>query len=286
MKLRMQISRIVFFIPALSLVAIFILYPAINTIYVSLFTPAGKFDPIASYTSALGRREIVDPKGFSRGFPLGALVHNFTWILIHLPLTVFLGLILAIILKNVKGGGIIRSMVFLGMVVPMAVGGLIVRFIFDKDLGIINAFLAFFGVVPKSWTAHPESALFALILGSVWLWTGFSLVLYSSGLQTIPKDYYEAAKVDGATPLRMFFSITLPLLRPITAVVTVMTIIWELKIFGLVYTATMGGPGGASNVLALQMYVDAFRNFNFNSAAVVATVLLILTMVFAIPLIR
>lgn len=283
---KLKISRILFFVPALFLVSVFLLYPAISTVYMSFFTPDGVFDPLASYAAVLGRREVINPRGLSRGFPLGALPHNFIWIIIHLPMTVSLGLVLAVMLRRVKGASLIKPMIFLGMVVPMAVGGLIVRFIFDRAFGIVPAFLSLFGVIPKSWIAHPETALFALILGSIWLWTGFSLVLHLSGLQTIPKDYYDAAKVDGATPLRTFLSITLPLLRPVTTVVTVITIIWGLRIFGIVYTATMGGPGGASNILALQMFIDAFRRFDFNSASVIATLLLVLAMVCAVPLVR
>jgi len=268
------ILRILFFLPALLFVVVFVFYPAIHTVCTSFFTPDGKFAPLSSYAAALGRREVK-----------AALIHNFVWIAIHLPVTLLGGLVLAVLLMHVKGRNFIRPMIVLGMVTPTAVGGLIVRFIFDRRLGIVPAFLTLFGVSPKSWISYPETALFALILGSVWLWTGFSFVLHLAGLQTIPRDYYDAAKVDGATPWRSFFAITLPLLRPVTLVVAVLTIIWELKIFALVYTATMGGPGLATNVLALQMFTDAFQRFDFNSGSVVATLLLILVMVFAIPLI-
>jgi multiple sugar transport system permease protein len=281
-----RLSRSLFLLPALIAIAIIAVYPTIRTIHLSLFTPEGDFDPIKNYAQVLSDRDMIDPKGPSRGFPLGALPHNFIWIFIHLPLTTFLGLILAVILRGVRGSGFIKSVIFLGMVIPMIVGGLLLRFMFDKDIGIVNAFLSLFGLTPKSWTIHPDTALLALALGSVWLWTGFSLVLYSAGLATIPKDFYDAAKVDGATPWQIFFKITLPLLKPITVVVVVMTIMWELKIFDVVYAATRGGPGGASNVLALQMYFYAFTDFNFNYAAVVATLLLVLTIIAAIPMIR
>jgi len=255
-----------------------------NTIFLGFFSSTGDLS-LSQYKDVLTSKRIIDLRGFSRGFPFGALIHNFIWILLHLPLTTFLGLVLAVILRNVKGNMIIKSSIFLGMVIPMIVGGVILRFMFDRDAGIVNAFLGLLGVSTKSWTAYPDTALLSLIFGSMWLWTGFSMVLYSAGLGTIPKDYYDAAMVDGATPVRIFFSITLPLLKPITIVVVTMTILWELKIFDIVYVATMGGPGGASNVLALQMYFYAFRQFDFNKAAVVATILMFLTLVVAIPMI-
>lgn len=193
---------------------------------------------------------------------------------------------MAVVLRDVRGGGLIKSIIFLGMVIPMVVGGLVIRFMFDADVGVVNQLFGALGLTTRTWTAYPDSALLALIFGSVWLWTGFSLVLYSSGLATIPKDYYEAARIDGANALHIFFKITIPLLRPITTVVVVMTVIWDLKIFDLVYAATMGGPGGASNVLAFQMWRYAFQQFNFNHAAVVAVLLFIITVFVAIPLVR
>ncbi len=280
--------RLFFLLPAIILLVIFVLYPAINTFYNSLVTSSGSINPISNYRDVLSRREIINVKGITKDFdfPFGALMHNLLWIIIHLPITTFLGLILAVILRDVKGNAIIKSVIFLGMVIPMVIGGLIVRFMFDKYVGIIPSFLNIFGVVLKSWTTYPDTALFSIILGSIWLWTGFSMVLYSAGLSTIPKDYYDAAKVDGASSIRIFFSITLPMLKPITTVIVTMTILWELKIFDIVYVATMGGPGGASNVLALQMYLYAFRQYNFTRAAVVATILMLITMIVAIPMIR
>ena len=112
------------------------------------------------------------------------------------------------------------------------------------------------------------------------------MVLYSAGLETRPDFVYEAAVIDGASPWRIFFNITVPLLRPVTGVVVTMTFLWVLKIFDIVFVATIGGPGGASNVLALQMYMYAFREFNPNAAAVVATFLMIVALIVSIPTFR
>ncbi len=231
---------------------------------------------------------MLNPEGFPKWPPLGALIHNLLWILIHLPLSLFSGLALAVILKDVKGASIVKSAIFLGMVTPLIIGGIILRFTFEKGVGIVNAFFNVLGVeqLARTWTAYPETALFALIFGSVWLWAGFSMIIYSAGLATIPKEYYEAAKIDGATPFRTFFRITLPLLKPMTITVITMTILWELKIFDIVFVATRGGPGWATNVLAYWMWLLAFKNFDFNSASAVATFLTFLTLFVAIGMIR
>lgn len=276
---------LIFMLPALILLLTFVIYPSIRTISQSFFGEDGRIT-FQNYKDVLTSKDTIDFSGFSRGFPFGTLLHNAIWIAIHLPLTVSLGLILAVFLRRVRGGNILKSIIFLGMVMPMVVGGVMIRFMFDGNLGVINAFLRLFGLESKTWTAYPETSLFSLIFGSVWLWTGFSLVLYSAGLETIPRDFYEAAAIDGASPLKMFFKITVPLLKPITVVVVTMTLLWELKIFDIVYIATMGGPGSASNVLALQMYIYAFRELNAGKAAVVAVLLTALTVAASYPLIK
>jgi len=200
----------------------------------------------------------------------------------------FSGLALAIILRDVKGSSIVKSVVFIGMVTPLIVGGIVLRYTFAERVGIVTAFFDMFGFegLSRTWTAFPNTALFALIFGSVWLWTGFSMIIYSAGLATIPKEYYEAAKIDGAGPFKMFRRITFPLLKPLNIVVITMTVLYDLKIFDIVYAATFGGPGKASTVLAFEMWLQAFRFLNFNGAAVIATLLTLLTLVVTIPMIR
>ena len=270
----------------------FVVFPVLQTIYISFFSNSGEFVGLGNYFDVLRRQEILNvqdvSKGLTQSFGLGALVHNMIWISIHLPLSTFSGLALAIILREVKGASIVKSLIFLGMVTPLIVGGLILRFTFEKGVGMVPGIFSFLGIneLATTWTAHPETALFGLIFGSVWLWTGFSLVVYSAGLATIPKEYYEAAQIDGTGPIRTFFRITFPLLKPMTLVVITMTLLWELKIFDIVFVATLGGPGGTSNVLALQMYIWAFRGSQFNLASAVATILTALTLLVSVWMIR
>lgn len=257
----------------------------LQTVYISLLSSKGEFVGLSNYFDVLSRKEILDIEGFSRGYNFGALIHNVIWIAIHLPLSMFSGLLLAIILRDVKGASVVKSVIYLGMVTPMIVGGIILLFTFSEGIGIVNGFFSVLGFeeLTRTWTRYPETALFSVIFGSVWLWTGFSMILYSAGLATIPKDYYEAAEIDGASPFRTFFRITLPLLKPITITVVTMTILWELKIYDIVWAAFKGtrGPGGAANVLALQMYLW-MRSREFGSAAVLATFLTALTLVVAV----
>jgi len=276
-------------VPALFLIIVLIVYPALQTLGLSFLSKDGAFVGLKNFADVLSDPETLNLARFpAHTPPWGSLVHNAVWILLHLPLTVAIGLGLAILLRDVRGSTVLRSVIFLGMVTPMIVGGVIIRFLFDENAGIVNAFLRLVGLqaLARSWTAYPDTALLSLILGSVWLWSGFAMVLYSAGLSTIPRDYYEAASVDGASPLQQFWYITVPSLRPVTSVVVAMTILWDLKIFDLVYTATLGGPGGSSMVLALQMYFYGFRALRFNTAAAVATLLSLFTLVVGIAFIR
>ncbi len=280
-----------FLVPALLLLTLFVVGPMLFTFAMSLMKWEGTkvvgFAGLDNYLEVFGRREIFYPKGFERGRPpFGALVHNAIWILIHVPLSTVLGLLLAVMLRDVKGAAVIKSMIFLGMVTPMVIGGVLLRFVYDKNAGIFNEFLRIVGLgyLARTWTAYPDTALYALILGSVWIWTGFSMIVYSAGLETIPQELIEAARVDGASELAIFRYIIVPLLKPATIVVVTMSVLWVLKIFDIVYVATLGGPGGASTVLALEMYMDAFFKIppNYGTAAAIASILTILTLGLAV----
>ena len=216
-------------------------------------------------------------------FPMGGLIHNLIWIVIHLPVVVLSGMFLAVLLRDVKGGTIIKSIVFLGVVIPMVVGGVLFRFIYDSDAGVVNEFLRLIGLsaFTRSWTAYPDTALLSIILGSIWIWTGFGMIVYSAGLQGIPVELYEAAEIDGASRWKTFWRITVPMLRSTSLVVVTMTVLWELKIFDIVYVATRGGPGGASDVLAYEMYNVAFYGRNFGAGSAIAVILTLMTVGFA-----
>lgn len=283
-----------FLLPALILLILFVIGPTLFTLYMSFIDWTGKaegFVGLKNYIEIFSRKSIINlEKPPLSPPPRGALIHNALWILIHVPLSTVLGLVLAVLLRNIKGGTIAKSMIFIGMVTPMVVGGIILRFIYDEHAGIVNAILRTVGLgwMARTWTAYPDTALLSLILGSVWIWTGFCMVVYSAGLETIPDELIEAAKVDGATSLQIFRHIIVPLLKPATIVVVTMSVLWVLKVFDIVYVTTLGGPGGASTVLAFEMYMDAFFRIpaNYGTAAAIASLLTLITLGFAVYVIR
>ena len=155
-------GRALFFVPALALLAVFVVYPVVNTVWLSFFTSEGKFALLGNYAEVLSQPEMFDSRGFARGFPYGALVHNVMWIVIHLPLTAGLGLALAVILREIRGGAIVKSIIFLGMVTPMVVGGVILRFLFDGNRASCHLCCRLSGR-PSHLTAYPTQRFFRII---------------------------------------------------------------------------------------------------------------------------
>jgi multiple sugar transport system permease protein len=285
MNLRQTKIPLFFLAPTILLLTLFVIFPVVNTIYISFLGEEDEFVGLDNYEEVFSRRNFWNPQNLVEGKapPYGALIHNGIWIVLHLPLSLFFGLALAILLRDVKGGALIKSAVFLGMVIPMIVGGILLRFVYDDSAGILNGFLRIIGLgdLTRTWTAYPQTILLALVLGTVWIWTGFSMIVYSAGLEGIPKELFEAAKIDGASRWRTFRRITVPMLKPATIIVITMTLLWELKIFDIVWVIQQGGPGGASMVMALMMFLEAFLNRSFGTAAAIATMLTVLTFGFA-----
>jgi len=272
-RLSKLLEVVIFIFPAVILLLIFVIIPAVKTLSLAFLNAEGQFIGLQNFREVLLSNDIINLDRFpTKSPPWGALIHNGLWIAIHLPSVVALGMILAVILRDAWGGKVIKSIIFLGMITPMVVGGGIVTFIFDERSGVVNGILRFLG--QDQW------------IRSILLWTGFSLILYSSGLSTIPQEWYEAAEVDGANSIQKFFYITVPSLKPVTITVVSMSLLWELKVFDMVYTATGGGPGGSSTVLALRMYSLAFRALDPNRSAVIATLLTVLTLAIGLLLVR
>jgi multiple sugar transport system permease protein len=278
---KIQKDTIFFLAPSLILVVVFLIYPMVQSIILSLSDGTGEFVGLVNYLSILKDPRVINWKNIPGSAPYGAMINNLIWILVHLPITLFSGLLLAIMLQKVSGGGIIQSIIFMGMVVPMVIAGILVRFLFSKNAGLVSNIMGLFGIdsLAGTWTAHPGTALPALILVSIWLWTGYTLVVYLAALTGIPSSYYEAAQIDGATPVQAFLKITLPLLKPATGVIIIMTVIWELKLFDIVYASTGGGPGNSTNVLALEMYLTTFKFGEQNRGAAIATLLTLLSVI-------
>src|SRR5437870_12169960 len=175
---RKTATRVVFLAPALVLVIFLVVYPVLQTVYLSFVTPQGT-PTLANYQGVITDPTTVNPAGLPWPPPLGTLIHNALWIAIHLPISLFFGLWLALILRDVKGSSIVKSAIFLGMVTPMIVGGVMRRSLFEHGPGVVPAFLGSVAVrcVDKSWLISGAPGLLGLIFGPVLPCSGLGVVV-------------------------------------------------------------------------------------------------------------
>jgi multiple sugar transport system permease protein len=193
-------------------------------------------------------------------------------------------LLLAVALnRGVELRTFLRSAFFFPFTLSVVTVGLTWLWLLDPIVGPFNYYLRALGLPVRSWLADPYTAMWAIILTTVWWVAGYYLVIYLAGLQDIPPDLYEAAALDGASSWRSFWSITLPLLRPVLLFVFVTHIIGSFQIFGQVFVLTQGGPGDATRTVVQHLYETAFQNFfHFGSASAMGWVLFGLIVIFSL----
>ncbi len=186
-----------------------------------------------------------------------------------------LGLGVALLLKDAfPGVRILRSFLIIPMMIPPIVSALMWKVILlPTDQGVLNHILGLVGIRPIAWLGDSATALDSLILIDVWIYSPFAILIFLAGLQSMPKEPYEAAQVDGASGWFMFRKLTLPLLTPSIVLVTLFRLIDSLKVFDIIYATTKGGPAGATTTLHIQSYFEAIRWFNMGRGMVYLFVL-------------
>jgi alpha-glucoside transport system permease protein len=254
--------------PALALAVIFLVYPALETIRLSLYDATStKFVGLANFAYV-----------FTDGGMLGALRNNLLWIVFFTTITVTFGLLVAVLTDRVPYESVAKAIVFLPMAVSFVAAGVIWKFMYDyrppglPQTGAINALVTSVGAEPHAWLIESPGNNFALIAVAVWTWVGFCTVILSAGLKGIAPEILEAARVDGASELMIFRHVIVPLMSPTIAVVATTMVIFALKAFDIVYVMTNGNYD--TEVIANRMYKEMFNVRDFGRAAAIAVVLL------------
>jgi multiple sugar transport system permease protein len=191
-------------------------------------------------------------------------------------LTVSLGVLLAVAVNQRLAGPLkyaLRTVYFFPVLVGMIYAAMVWKFLFNRDLGVVNYYLHFFHVSPIGWLTTSNWALWSVILVYVWKNVGFTMLTTLAGLQNIPQEIYEAAKIDGANPIMAFFRLTLPLLTPVLLFNVTITSINTLQEFDSIVALTNGGPGDASRSVVMYIYDKAFRSFDMGYASAIAVTL-------------
>jgi raffinose/stachyose/melibiose transport system permease protein len=243
-----------FYIPASALYVVFFAVPTFASFYFaltrwSLFT-----------TTFIGFDNFVqffqDPQLYT------AFIHTFIYGFITSAAKVVLGLALAILLTSpVVARGYLRAVVFFPVLVSTIGIGLTFKSLMDPFHGIINHVLGFFGLPQPGWLTNPDLALFSVAGIDVWKGVGIATLIFMAGIVAIPSEYYEAARVDGASSWNIFRNITLPLSRPAMGTVIILSLIGGLRSFDLIWATTQGGPGFSSDVIASVIYKEYQAGF-------------------------
>jgi lactose/L-arabinose transport system permease protein len=266
----------VFVAPGFILFILFMAYPIVYSFILSLQTNRdGEFvwHGITNYTRLLG------DELFHK-----ALFNTLIVLVVQVPIQLSLAMLLAVALNSrfLRGRGVFRAIYFLPAITGLAAVAVIFRILFADPDGIINAFLSIFTLGPVHWVLDEFWNRVLLILAITWRWTGYNMVIYLAGLQGISEDLYEASAVDGASKINQFFSITLPLMRPIILFTTVLSTIGTLQIFDESYLLTNGGPQNVTMTVGFYLYRTAFRQGDFTYASTIAYGLLIIIVALSI----
>lgn len=210
-----------------------------------------------------------------------SLKNTMMYVVVGVPSTLAISLFFAFLIDKIQVfKGLYKTIYFLPYMVSLVAVSWIWRWIFRPE-GLLNSILGFFGVPPQGFLLDPNQALFCIVAATVWRYIGFNVVIFLAGLKNIPKMYYDAAEVDGASTWQTFTRITLPLLNPTILVLAVMNTIYYLRIFTQVLNMTQqgfGGPFNSTKPLVLYLYERGFRNFNMGYASAVTLVLFLLIM--------
>ncbi|MFQ5437179.1 MAG: carbohydrate ABC transporter permease, partial [Anaerolineae bacterium] len=270
LNVRRVLLPYVFVGPAIAILFWYLAAPVARTLYISLFDrTSDNFVGLANYGEI-----------FTNNTLLTAFRNNLLWIVFGATFSIIFGLLIAVLADRSKFEKVAKSLIFLPMAISFVGAGVIWNFIYEvKDasvpqIGLLNAIYVGLGGEPQAWTAllQPWNNLFLIVI-VIWLQTGFAMVLFSAALKGIPSELMEAARVDGATEVQVFFRIMIPYISGTIITVSTTVIIFTLKIFDVVWVMT-GGQFG-TQVIATQFYREYFTNRNFGFGSAIAIVLMI-----------
>jgi len=267
-------------LPSLIVVFGIVVYPLGRTLYTSFFDVTSPFPGhypfvgLGNYTRTFGAPEFW-----------AAIRRTLYFTVVSTWFELVLGILLALLMNiPFRGRAILRSIVILPWALPTIVNGLMWRWIFNPEYGALNALLTQLHVIGdyRSWLGTPFLALNMVIAADVWKTTPLAAFLVLAGLQTIPRELYEAARVDGPNAIQSFFKITLPLLVPTILIILVIRTIEAFKVFDIVYIMTRGGPANGTQTIAFYAYIQAFSTQLFGYGGALAYVIALFIVVFAL----
>jgi sn-glycerol 3-phosphate transport system permease protein len=264
-------------IPTFFFVALFTLWPSVSVFYDSLFrqneaVQVPQFTGLGNYAALFG-----DP-GFQQ-----VVVNTFFYVIVTVPVSVALALLLALLLnRKMRALGLFRLAFFYPVVLPMVSAATIWLFMYTPGYGLVNVFIELFGVPSQNWLGSPNLALPALMILGIWKQTGYFMIFYLAGLQGLPREVFEAADLDGASPLQTVRHLTLPLLMGTTLFVTTIAVVNAFETVDQIYIMTGGGPTNATSMLLFNLWQTLFSFFDTGRASAISVILIAVLLVFTV----
>lgn len=276
---RRQLFAWLFIAPAIVYVAIFFGYPIVNNLTMSFqdFTMTTFYTGEAPWVGFDNYVSVVTSALFAR-----LSVNTAVFTILSLAATFVIGMLLALFFNaHFKLSGLLRSLILLPWLLPLIISAAVWRRMMDEGSGILNQILSGVGLGSVPWLTNPDVALFSIIIVNVWIGIPFVMVILYGGLQEIPKEYYEAAALDGATGWNSFRYITWPLLRPVVAVVLILGFVYTIRVLDIILALTGGGPANATQTYATQAYQLSFVDFKFGIGAALSNILIVVSLLVA-----
>ncbi len=259
---------LIFLVPAVALLVIGLIYPAIRTLILSFMNAdSDEFVGVDNYVWAFTRPEILQ-----------VLTNTAIWVFVVPTVSTFIGLVIAYLTDRMKTAAVVKSLIFMPMAISMVGASIIWKFVYDfepnlkkVDIGLLSSLSKAVGITPPNWLLENPLNTFLLIVVMIWIQTGFAMVVLSAAMKNIPDEVVEASMLDGASQLKRFVQITVPMIRSSIVVVLTTITIGVLKVFDIVRTMT--GGNFSTNVIANDMYYQTFRSLNYGTGSALAIIL-------------
>jgi ABC-type sugar transport system permease subunit len=272
-----QISerKMAFFLilPAVIVIFAIVIYPLINTLIQSLYDFNLAFPNLKKFVALGNYVNILKQSLFWR-----SLLYTVYFSVISIVLEVIIGFIVALILnENFRGKWAVRTLIIVPWAIPPVVNATIWKWIANPEYGSLNSILMSLGIIHKYkiWLSDPFWSIILVAVADIWKYIPLVAILLLAALQTIPETLYEAAKIDGASPIKRVFNITIPLIKPALIVVLILRTLEAFKVFDLIFIMTRGGPAFKTTFISYYIYVETFTNMNIGKGASIAYIIAI-----------
>jgi multiple sugar transport system permease protein len=266
-------------LPSFLVLVALIGYPVVNT-FVSAFSRVSPVGNIVSFGTLANYRQLAEDPNLPQ-----VLRQTAIYTLVSVGITTVVSFVLALVLnQRFRGRTLAKALLLLSWAAPLSVVAILWRWIFHGQLGAFNYVLSELGLIHeyRVWLGEPGTAMMAAIYVEVWSSIPFVTITLLAGLQSVPRDIYDAAKVDGADQVREFFDMTLPLMKPVTFIATLLSVIYAFNSFTIIWIFTKGGPAFRTDIIVTYLYKLAFINLDFGAASALATVTFAILIIFSV----